>query len=342
MNPPRRFAAVLPPVVIRQQCEDFDVEELPAYLPDGSGEHLYLWIEKRDLPAAEFLSRLARILRVSSRDIGVAGQKDRRAVTRQFVSVPRQCESRLSEVEDPRFRILSISAHGNKLRTGHLTGNRFRLILRAEEDAVFTEEHVAAASERLQLLEHEGFPNYFGPQRFGHDGQTAIDGVAFLKGELTAKHWKHQQRRFMIKMVSSAAQSAVMNLVLAERVTAGTCATPGDGDVVCSRDGMRPFLFNERGETSADNLIPMGPMPGPKMMAATGAVLDSETEVLNKLGLTCGDFENQKKFTSGTRRRFVEYPSETNAELLPDGAIRIGFDLPAGSFATVLLSELAE
>ena len=66
-NPPRKYVSVLPEVVIRQECEDFEVEEIPAYLPDGTGDHLYLWVEKRDLPAAELLSRLARSLKVSSR-----------------------------------------------------------------------------------------------------------------------------------------------------------------------------------------------------------------------------------------------------------------------------------
>ena len=341
LNPPRCHLAVLPPVILRAQCEDFDVEEIPTYLPDGQGDHLFLWIEKRDLAAGDLLTRLARGLGVASRDIGVAGQKDRRAVTRQFVSVPRNCESRLSHVDDDRIRILAVSAHGNKLRTGHLIGNRFRIVLRPAPDAVLTAAHLAASRARLTTLSEGGFPNYYGPQRFGHEGRTAVDGIAFLRGELDSKHWKRQQRRFMSKLVASAAQSAVFNLTLAARVTAGTFVMPQSGDVVCGRDGIRPFLFDDRGNTAAEAVIPMGPMPGAKMMMATGDVLQAERDVLSQLGLSQDDFLRHAKLTSGTRRRYVEYPSGVRAELTADGAICVMFELSAGSFATVLLAELA-
>jgi tRNA pseudouridine13 synthase len=341
LNPPRRYPSILPAVTFNQTCEDFEVEEIPAYLPDGQGEHLYLWIEKRDLPAAELLSRLARSLNVSSRDIGVAGQKDRRAVTRQFVSVPRTAEPLLGNIDDDRIRILSVSAHGNKLRTGHLNGNRFQIVLRAESGEAFDAAQADAVAERLQLLVTDGFPNYFGPQRFGHEGSTAIDGIAFVKGEISAKQWKFQQRHFMTKMVASAAQSAVLNLSLAARLTAGTCASPLSGDVVCRREGVRPFLFDDRGETPADQLIPMGPMPGEKMVKATGDILLAEAEVLLQLGLTAEDFLRHRKVTSGTRRSYLAYPSSTAAALTSDCAIRVTFDLSAGSFATVLLAEIA-
>ena len=340
LNPPWCHDVVLPPAILRARCEDFDVEEIPTYLPDGQGEHLFLWIEKRDLPAGELLTRLARSLGVSSRDIGVAGQKDRRAVTRQFVSVPRSCESRLSNIDDDRIRILAVSAHGNKLRTGHLIGNRFRIVLRSSSDEGFTPAHSEATNARLTELAESGFPNYFGPQRFGHEGRTALDGVAFLRGELTARHWKPQQRRFMSKLAASAAQSAVFNLTLAARVTAGTFVTPQSGDVVCGRTGIRPFLFDERGNTAAEDVIPMGPMPGPKMVTATGDVLQAESEVLNQLELSQDDFLRHAKLTSGTRRRYVEYPSAVGAELTDDGAICVRFELSSGSFATVLLAEL--
>jgi len=342
LNPLRCYAPVLPAVILRAECADFDVEEIPAYLPDGNGDHLYLWIEKTDVAAGELLTRLARQLGVASRDIGVAGQKDRRAVTRQMVSVPRTCEALLARFSDAQIRILSVSAHGNKLRTGHLTGNRFRIVLRSPDGVAFTADQASAVSERLRVLSRDGFPNVFGPQRFGHGGRTAIDGIAFVKGEITARHWKHQQRRFMTKMVASAAQSAVFNMCLSERIDDGTLTLPLAGDVVCSRSGIRPFLFEERGETPADNLVPMGPLPGPKMMSATGTVLAAETQVLQQLNLNEDDFRRHTKLTPGARRRYVEYASHASAELLPDGAICVRFALSSGTFATTVIAEIAE
>src|SRR5438309_10870553 len=96
--------------------EDFEVEEIPAYEPSGSGDFLYLWIEKRDLGAEYFVRQIARRLEIPSGDVGTAGLKDRRAIARQMVSVPGTVEERLSAVERDGIRVLRVSRHGNKLR----------------------------------------------------------------------------------------------------------------------------------------------------------------------------------------------------------------------------------
>ena len=74
--------------VVRALPEDFEVEELPLYAPCGQGAHLFLWVEKRGRNTREVAGEIARALKVNERDVGVAGQKDRLALTRQFLSVP--------------------------------------------------------------------------------------------------------------------------------------------------------------------------------------------------------------------------------------------------------------
>ncbi|MCA9051604.1 MAG: tRNA pseudouridine(13) synthase TruD, partial [Planctomycetaceae bacterium] len=101
-----------------------------------------------------------------------------------------------------------------------------------------------------------------------------------------------------------------------------------------------PFAFNDRGDTPAEDLIPMGPMPGPRMFPADGLPLQQEQQAAEQLGLTSDSFATQRHLGTGTRRRFAEFPGNTGADLLPDGAVEISFELPAGSFATVLLAEL--
>src|SRR6266852_3510474 len=66
--------------------EDFEVEEIPAYEPSGQGDFLYVWIEKRDMGAEYFTRQIARRLDMPVGEVGIAGLKDRRAVTRQMVS----------------------------------------------------------------------------------------------------------------------------------------------------------------------------------------------------------------------------------------------------------------
>src|SRR3954451_15181057 len=118
--PPPLLTADLPGIGgrIKSQSEDFEVEELPAYPPSGSGEFLYLWIEKRDMGAEYFTRQVARRLDIPTSEVGTAGLKDRRAITRQWVSVPGNIEDRLTSLEGDGIRVLQVSRHGNKLRPG--------------------------------------------------------------------------------------------------------------------------------------------------------------------------------------------------------------------------------
>src|SRR5436305_8796696 len=128
--------------------EDFEVEEIPAYEPSGSGDYLYLWIEKRDMGAEYFVRQVARRLDIPVGEVGTAGLKDRHAVTRQMVSVPVRAESRLAQLDGDGVRLLSVSRHGNKLRPGHLHGNRFRILVRDGDAAA--DERIPPILDRLR------------------------------------------------------------------------------------------------------------------------------------------------------------------------------------------------
>src|SRR5437879_4448835 len=163
---------------IKGEPEDFEVEEIPAYPPSGQGEYLYLWIEKRGMGAEYFTRQVARRLDLPVGAVGTAGLKDRHAVTRQMVSVPAGVEPRLGQLEGDGIRLLNTSRHGNKLKPGHLHGNRFRIVIRDVDPL---------AGERLppllDRLRSHGFANFYGPQRFGRDGETVQLGMALLRGE---------------------------------------------------------------------------------------------------------------------------------------------------------------
>src|SRR5438067_848536 len=105
---------------IKQAPEDFEVEEIPAYESSGSGGYLYLWVQKRDMGAEYFARQVARRLGLPAGEVGTAGLKDRRAVTRQMVSVPDAAGSRLGDLDGDGIRVLRVSRHGNKLKPGHL------------------------------------------------------------------------------------------------------------------------------------------------------------------------------------------------------------------------------
>ncbi len=338
ISPPSPQNAVLPTCRIRATIDDFQVEEIPSYQPSGTGEHAWLWIEKRGLSSPELVHRIAKHLAVPSKDIGLAGQKDRHAVTRQFVSIPKRFAEHAERLNSDEVSVLIVTAHLNKLRTGHLKGNRFRLILR-HPIGTFTENDASQIRERLTQLVSAGLPNYFGPQRFGHGGNTLADGLRALKGRLPKDHWPENHFRTLRRLALSAVQSAVFNLVLAERVTAGTFAVAQPGDVVIRREGIKPYLLPDGADASG--VVPAGPMHGPEMLAATGEIAAMEQAAMDRLGLTSKDFERFAKLTSGVRRKMVEFPGDVAASLTADSAIEVSFTLSAGTYATVVLQNLA-
>jgi len=165
--------------VIKETPEDFRVEEIPLYFPCGTGEHTYAEIEKRGVTTLDAIRRLSRALGVPDREIGYAGMKDSRGITRQTLSLPRVEPDRLLSLSLPGIRILSASRHGNKLKPGHLAGNRFCIRVRGT-----TEDAIKKAWLVLEVLSARGVPNYFGRQRYGGLGNSHLVGRAILRGDL--------------------------------------------------------------------------------------------------------------------------------------------------------------
>ncbi len=163
---------------IKETPEDFQVTEIPLYLPCGSGEHTYAEIEKRGVTTLDALRRIARALEVSDRDMGYAGMKDARGITRQTISIPRVDPQRVLDLDLPGIRVLSAVRHTNKLKLGHLAGNRFLIRL------VGVEPHALERAEAvLQVLLERGVPNRFGKQRYGAQGNSHLIGGAWLRGD---------------------------------------------------------------------------------------------------------------------------------------------------------------
>jgi tRNA pseudouridine13 synthase len=163
--------------IMKETPEDFLVAEIPLYLPCGEGEHTFAEIEKRGITTLEALRRVAKTLDIAERDLGYAGMKDARGVTRQTFSIPRVAPERVLALELPGIRVLSAVRHKNKLKLGHLRGNRFRLRLRE-----VATDAVAKASAVLDVLARRGVPNCFGEQRYGAQGNSHLIGGALLRG----------------------------------------------------------------------------------------------------------------------------------------------------------------
>ena len=163
---------------IKETAEDFAVGEIPAYLPCGEGEHVFAEIEKRGLTTFDAIRKIAAVLKVKDRDVGYAGLKDARGVTRQTLSIPRVDPERLMALQLPGITVLSAIRHRNKLKPGHLTGNRFRIVVRG-----VAEGSAERAQQVMDVLAARGVPNYFGEQRYGSQGNSHLIGGALLRGD---------------------------------------------------------------------------------------------------------------------------------------------------------------
>jgi tRNA pseudouridine13 synthase len=322
--------------VYKSRPEDFVVEEVPAYEPSGEGEHVYLWVECVGASTPWAVKRIARAFGVKPRDVGVAGFKDRVAVTRQWVSLPgRGIEPGevVGEVCEG-VTVLSASRHRNKLKRGHLKGNRFELVVR-EVDEGALERARAIMSE----LEEGGAPNYYGEQRFGREGETLRMGLGVIRG--TERVGDRKLRRLCV----NAVQSALFNDALAARVRAGTLGVVEAGDVMGLRGSGGVFRVEEdeveetQRRLDEGELVVTGPMFGPKMIRPAGEVDAREEGFLAARGVGREEFDGLGSMAPGGRRPYVVYPQEVSLEG-EEGALRMRFFLPSGAYATVMLEEL--
>ena len=153
---------------IKERLEDFRVEEIPLYEASGEGTHVYFRIVKAGIPTPAAVDRIARHMGVRPHEIGLAGLKDARAIATQMLSLEHADTERLAALSDGQVRVTWTSRHTNKLRPGHLAGNRFSIRIRGAGAA-----ELEPARRVLDVLCRRGVPNYFGRQRFGARGDTA-------------------------------------------------------------------------------------------------------------------------------------------------------------------------
>lgn len=171
------LTAALPGIggAIKTSVDDFRVAEIPLYEACGQGDHTYIQIRKRGIPTPAAVERLARYMGVGRMAIGFAGMKDAQAVTTQWLSIEHADEARLAMFNDRQMEIIATTRHTNKLKTGHLAGNRFTIRIRQ-----VGEGDLSAAQAILAVLAGRGVPNYYGEQRFGLRGDTAELGRALI------------------------------------------------------------------------------------------------------------------------------------------------------------------
>ncbi len=318
---------------IKVQPEDFEVEEVPSYEPSGTGDHLFLWVQKRDVGPEFFTRTIAQRLNVPVNTVGTAGLKDRHAISRQWVSVPAEAEPRLNKLDGGGITLLKHSRHENKLKPGHLRGNTFTLLIRDADQS-----KADAATAVLDRIRTQGLPNYYGPQRFGRDGGNIDLGFRCLNGTQPKR-----LRPFVYKFALSALQSFLFNDYLGRRMADGLFRTVQGGDVMSKWPLGGLFVAEdvptEQGRFDSRETVTAGPMFGKHTFAAAGKAAEREAAVLADHKLSERSFDGFGKLMGGTRRHNMIYIDDLTTTWEPAG-LRLKFTLPSGCYATVLLREV--
>ena len=331
---PRAHGESLGSAVLKASAEDFQVDEVLDIPLTGDGEHLWIWVEKRGLNTEEAARRIAKAAGVPLRTVSYAGLKDRQALTRQWFSVqlPGKADPDLSAAENDTLKILKTARHRRKLQRGAHSANGFTLRLtqfKGDKEAI---------DARLQQIVREGIPNYFGAQRFGHDGANVVDARAWA-----ARKALPEQRNVRSRLLSTA-RSFLFNKVLAARVADGTWQQARVGDLLAFTDS-RSFFPAGEAECSDPRLAildlhPTGPQWGEGPSPAAGDIFELEQAIAQ------GEADLRDWLINAGmshERRILRLPIGGLSWHYPEPDIlQLEFVLPAGCFATVLVRELVD
>lgn len=316
--------------------EDFVVDEILGFSPSGEGEHLYIHIKAVDYNTEFLLSHIARALGVSKKLVVYSGLKDRYAVTTQWFSVhlPGNAHVDLSPIENDNITILEAARNLKKLRRGAHKGNRFTIRLRNVEG------DRASIDTRLAMLRIQGFPNYFGPQRFGRDEGNIASALASVKSARSPK------QRFQRSIVFSTLRSLLFNLALSQRIKEGTWKEAQNGDVF-ALSGTESFFVpddTQHGDKSdleerlsSGDIAVAGVMVGDGVLPQTGQAAEALLAFLKPHAALMDFLVSQRVDLSV--RPYTVLPKEFSHQWEGDNNLVLSFSLPKGVFATSLLRE---
>ncbi|ARD59277.1 tRNA pseudouridine(13) synthase TruD [Kosakonia radicincitans DSM 16656] len=319
--------------ILKANPEDFVVVEDLGFEPDGEGEHILVRILKSGCNTRFVADALAKFLKIHAREVSFAGQKDKHAVTEQWLCarVPGNTMPDLSTFELEGCKVLEYARHKRKLRLGALQGNAFTLVLREVSDR-------ADVEARLQTISEKGVPNYFGAQRFGIGGSNLQGALRWAQSAAPVRD--RNKRSFWL----SAARSALFNQIVNERLKKTDFNQVVDGDALqlAGRGSWFVASEEERAElqarVDAKTLMITAALPGSGDWGAQRAALAFEQQAVADAPELQALLVREK--VEAARRAMLLYPQKLCWNWWDDVTVELRFWLPAGSFATSVVREL--
>ncbi|MFC2143894.1 tRNA pseudouridine(13) synthase TruD [Candidatus Aenigmatarchaeota archaeon] len=332
---------------IREKNEYFQVEEIPLYEPSGSGNHLYVNVTREGITTRDLQERFAEVFNVKPDKVGCAGMKDKNAkVTQTFsVEVGKTEEDMMDDfLEETMEKIAQalpvtvnwVRMHNNKLRVGHLIGNRFTIrITGLQMEPIVALERARVIADKIRVI---GLPNFYGPQRFGFRGENVSKGLDIILNKYRLDD------KWLRRLLVSSYQSYLCNRYLAKRIEKGFFGKILKGDIAKKHETgglfevQDPIIEQPRYERNEISFT--APIYGSDMKPVTGEAADLEAEVLRDAGMTMDQLN--KAGANGTRRPGRIFPKDINIGKDPDypESLTVTFTLPKGGFATTFLREI--
>lgn len=322
---------------LREQIEDFYVEEKLGYDLAGTGQHICFYIEKKNLNTTDVINRLIATTGVRPRDIGYCGLKDKRAVTRQWISVDTARQPQVGELISlgENVRVLRRAWHTKKLRIGGHQSNRFRILLRRLDGNADT------VNQKLSHLLEHGFPNYFAEQRFGRNAQNLVRAKQLFADEAVA-HGGPNRRLVRVRgrtrsLWLSAARSHLFNQVLASRVDRGTWLTPAP-DERYMLDGSNSFFQAAIDSTIMRRLIEHDIHTSGPLWGTGNCMSDAERDILRPYKVFTEGLENTG--VQAARRALRANVGNAQCDWISANTLALSFTLARGCYATAFLREI--
>ncbi|UJF19020.1 tRNA pseudouridine(13) synthase TruD [Vibrio sp. SS-MA-C1-2] len=321
--------------LIKQLPEHFVVKEQLGFEFANRGEHFMVKIRKVGENTKYVVNELGKFCGVKSRDVSWAGLKDRHAVTEQWLSVhlPGKDDPDLTEfvATHPGIEVLETARHDKKLRPGDLVGNSFELHLTQVDK-------IEDIIQRVEQVKERGVPNYFGEQRFGHQGNNVVQARRWGSKEINIRD--KSKRSFYL----SAARSWIFNQILSQRLTDDTVEQVLLGDLLQSETDHRGTLATAENldclQTQVNNNTAdiTGPLTGDNQLPTKDdaeklelSIIEQEPELLALIR------DNRMR---QERRELLLQLQELSWTQHGDDCLQLNFSLPAGSFATSVVREL--
>ncbi len=319
---------------LKLKPEHFQVYEDLGFDFTGEGEHLMVRIRKTGENTSFVANELAKACGVKSKDVSWAGLKDRHAVTEQWLSVhlPKGETPDFTEflAQYPSIEIVATARHNKKLRPGDLVGNEFVVTMAEVTD-------VAEVVTRLENIAQTGVPNYFGSQRFGHDGNNVTEARRWGRENVRTRN---QNKR---SLYLSAARSWIFNAIVSARIEQGVFAQAVEGDLLQAGRDLLPVeqanIADMSEKIMAGEYLITAALAGDNALPTQAKALELEQPQLDAepdlMALIRG---NRMRHD----RREIALKPQNLTWSVEDNDITLRFALDAGCFATAIVRELIE